>query len=63
MGLARKFGIVLWKNAVLKKRHWLATLLEIVVPTVLFIAVAVMRTSLDAPDQRNSEEPFTEINQ
>ncbi len=43
MGLGKKFATVLWKSAVLKKRHWLATLLEILVPTILFIIVAILR--------------------
>ena len=32
-GLGRKFGIVLWKNGVLKRRHWITTTLEIIIPT------------------------------
>ena len=50
MGLGRKFGTVLWKNAVLKRRHWLVTAMEIIVPTILFITVAVMRNSIDSPE-------------
>ncbi len=50
MGLGRKFGTVMWKNGVLKVRHWLVTTLEVLVPTILFIIVAILRNSIDSPE-------------
>ncbi len=51
--LWKKFGTVMWKNGVLKKRHWLATTLEVLMPTVLFIVVAILRNSIDDPQDVN----------
>ena len=53
MGLGKKFATVLWKSAVLKKRHWLATLLEILVPTILFIIVAILRYRNSGPSKNS----------
>jgi hypothetical protein len=47
--LLRKFGLVVWKNLLLRKRHWIVTSLEIVIPVVLFILAAVVKTQL-SPD-------------
>ena len=44
-GLLRKLGIVLWKNLLLKRRHWIFTSLEIVVPTLLFMVLALIKTA------------------
>lgn len=41
--LLRKLGLVVWKNLLLRKRHWIATSFEIVIPIVLFIVAAVIR--------------------
>merc|ERR550519_674699 len=39
----RKFFILSWKNLLLKKRHWIMTILEIVIPTLLFIGIVAIR--------------------
>ena len=39
-----KFGILNWKNLLLKWRHWVQTLFEILVPTVLFMAIVAIRS-------------------
>lgn len=41
--LLRKLGLVVWKNLLLRKRHWIVTSFEIVIPIVLFIVAAVIR--------------------
>ena len=38
-----KFLVLSWKNLLLKKRHWFMTILEVVLPIVLFILLAVLR--------------------
>ncbi|KAF4528687.1 hypothetical protein B566_EDAN015499 [Ephemera danica] len=45
----RKFLLLIWKNTyVIRKRHWLATLFEIIVPLFLFLLMAVLRASTGA---------------
>ena len=48
--LLRKFGLVVWKNLLLRKRHWIVTSFEIVIPVVLFILAAVIQSLLKSPD-------------
>lgn len=48
--LLRKFGLVVWKNLLLRKRHWIVTSFEIVIPVALFILAAVIRSQLRSPD-------------
>jgi hypothetical protein len=38
-GSCRKIGLVVWKNLLLRKRHWLILLLEIVLPTLFIFAI------------------------
>ncbi|XP_023336664.1 retinal-specific ATP-binding cassette transporter [Eurytemora carolleeae] len=42
--LLRKFFILMWKTVLGKKRHWIGTLLEIIIPAVLFCALVALRT-------------------
>jgi len=46
--LLRKFGLVMWKNLLLRKRHWIVTSFEIVIPVVLFILAAVIQSQLES---------------
>jgi len=39
----KKFFILLWKNLIIKRRHWLMSILEIVIPTILFMAIVALR--------------------
>jgi len=48
--LLRKFGLVVWKNLLLRKRHWIVTSFEIVIPVALFILAAVIQSQLRSPD-------------
>ena len=54
----RKFLVLQWKSLLQKKRHWILTLLEIVIPSVLFIAVVVLRYEADefSPKQIEAQE-------
>jgi hypothetical protein len=53
MLLLRKFGLVMWKNFILRKRHWIVTSFEIVIPVVLFILAAVIQSQLNTLDVNN----------
>ena len=44
-----KFLVLLWKNLLLKRRHWFMTILEIAVPVLLFVILAVIRGQIDPP--------------
>jgi hypothetical protein len=48
--LLRKFGLVMWKNLLLRKRHWIVTSFEIVIPVGLFILAAVIRSLIGSSD-------------
>ncbi|XP_065331487.1 phospholipid-transporting ATPase ABCA1-like isoform X2 [Cloeon dipterum] len=42
----RRLGVLVWKNSVLvRRRHWFITLLEILVPLVLFAIIAFLRAN------------------
>ena len=38
----RRFSILIWKNALLKKRHYLQTLFEVIIPAALFTALVAI---------------------
>jgi hypothetical protein len=46
MVLLKKLWLVLWKNLIIRRRHWILTLIEIVIPVLLFIVVAVVRSEI-----------------
>lgn len=48
--LLRKFGLVMWKNLLLRKRHWIITSCETVIPVALFILAAVIQSQLKSSD-------------
>jgi ATP-binding cassette subfamily A (ABC1) protein 3 len=48
----KKFCVVLWKNYVIRKRHWILTLLEIVIPVLLFIVVVLIRLEIGPSDDK-----------
>ncbi|XP_046662414.1 phospholipid-transporting ATPase ABCA1-like isoform X2 [Homalodisca vitripennis] len=39
----RKWQVLMWKNLIVRKRHWFLTLFELVIPVLLFWLVAWMR--------------------
>lgn len=53
--LLRKFGLVMWKNLLLRKRHWIITSCEIVIPVALFILAAVTQSQLKSSDDNPSD--------
>jgi hypothetical protein len=48
----RKLDLVMWKNLLLCKRHWIVTSFEIVIPVALFILAAVIRSLIGSSDGR-----------
>jgi ATP-binding cassette subfamily A (ABC1) protein 3 len=46
MVLLKKLWLILWKNLIIRKRHWILTLIEMVIPVLLFIVVAVVRSEI-----------------
>ncbi|PNF40610.1 ATP-binding cassette sub-family A member 3 [Cryptotermes secundus] len=50
MGLLKKLWLVLWKNLIIRRRHWILTSIEIVIPVLLFIVVAVVRSEIGPSD-------------
>ena len=41
--IGSKFLVLSWKNLLLKRRHWFMTILELVLPIILFVLIAVLR--------------------
>ena len=46
-----KFWVLLWKNLLLKRRHWFMTILEIAVPVLLFVVLAVVRGQINVVEE------------
>jgi len=57
----KKFCLVLWKNFVIRKRHWILTLLEIVIPVLLFIVVVLIRSDIGPSDDTFHPVKYFEI--
>ena len=43
MAIASQIHTVLWKNYLLKKRRYMSTLIEVVIPLVLFVLLVWIR--------------------
>lgn len=43
---ARRLGLLLWKNVLLRRRHFIVTILEILLPTLIALAIAGFRTQI-----------------
>lgn len=41
-----KFKLVLWKNYIIRKRHWLLTIFEILMSVLIFLLLAYVKTSV-----------------
>jgi len=42
----RRLAVLIWKNTILvRKRHWIITLLEVFLPLMLFTLIAVIRAN------------------
>jgi hypothetical protein len=50
MRTLHRIGLLFWKNLTLRKRHWIVTGCEILLPTIFAILMAYIRTKLvDTP--------------
>lgn len=42
-----KLKVIIWKNFTIRKHHWFLTLCEILIPIVLFVLIAYVRSKVD----------------
>ncbi|KAK4327949.1 hypothetical protein Pmani_001610 [Petrolisthes manimaculis] len=57
----RKLGLLMWKILLLRKRHWLLTAFEIILPSLLFVLLLTIRMIPDsdfAPEYINETSTF-----
>ena len=52
-----KLVTILWKNLVIRKRHWVLTISEIVIPIILFTLVAYGRSKISGMSKVHIKEP------
>ena len=43
-----KFVLLMWKNWVLRKRHWILAILEVIIPLLFMILIVSLRTIGDS---------------
>ena len=48
--MLRKIFIMMWKNFLLRKRHYIQTALEIILPTLLFVILVAIHSTGDTPN-------------
>ena len=51
--MLRKIFIMIWKNFLLRKRHYIQTALEIILPTLLFVILVAIHSTGDAPNSQD----------
>jgi hypothetical protein len=44
--LSQRLGLLLWKNLLLRRRHWAVTAFEILLPTFIAVCLAFVRTQI-----------------
>lgn len=54
----RKIFIMIWKNVLLRKRHYIQTALEIILPTLLFVILVAIHST---GDKQNSQGETTNV--
>ena len=55
-GNAKKFLVLAWKTLIVKGRHYVETILDLIVPSLLFIVLVVLRYQFDG-FQPTTEDP------
>ncbi|CAL4067232.1 unnamed protein product, partial [Meganyctiphanes norvegica] len=50
-GIGQKLVLLMWKNLLLRKRHWVLTLFEVLLPTLLFSLIVSIRVLPDSAFQ------------
>jgi ATP-binding cassette subfamily A (ABC1) protein 3 len=63
MVLLKKVYLVMWKNLIIRKRHWILTLIEILIPVVLFIVVAAIRSNVNSTDEFRPTQYFKSMSE
>ena len=53
----RKLTTIVSKNLIIRKRHWILTLCEVVVPIMLFALVAIARSKVNGMNKIHIEKP------
>jgi hypothetical protein len=61
-GACRKIGLVMWKNLLLRKRHWIILLLEIVLPILYIFATSYSSSLVDDGGQERRDLADNSIN-
>lgn len=51
-----KLKVVIWKNIIIRKRHWLLSILEIAIPVVLFVLISYARSKIEGIGKRYINE-------
>ena len=57
--ILRKIFIMMWKNLLLRKRHYIQTTMEIVLPTMMFVAIIVINNG--SQGTHNMEQESTVV--
>ncbi|KAL3285992.1 hypothetical protein HHI36_000506 [Cryptolaemus montrouzieri] len=61
MAYLKQLRLVLWKNALIRKRHWVLTLFEILLPIILFVLVSYSRSKISGIAKQEILDPtYTE---
>jgi hypothetical protein len=58
----KKLHLVMWKNLIIRRRHWILTLIEIVIPILLFIVVATVRSNIVSSDNETQHYDLFRLN-
>ncbi|KAK9880473.1 hypothetical protein WA026_011717 [Henosepilachna vigintioctopunctata] len=53
----KQLRLVLWKNSIIRKRHWVLTLFEIFLPIILFVLVSYGRSKISGIAKKEIVEP------
>jgi ATP-binding cassette subfamily A (ABC1) protein 3 len=53
----RELKLILWKNLLIRKRHWVLTLIEILIPILLFTVIAYGRSKINGLNKMQIREP------
>jgi hypothetical protein len=60
-GSCRKIGLVVWKNLLLRKRHWIILLFEIVLPILSILVVCAINSRTKHIRNTDSGRPGGEL--
>jgi ATP-binding cassette subfamily A (ABC1) protein 3 len=53
----RELKLILWKNLLIRKRHWLLTMTEILIPILLFALIAYGRSRTSGLNKIEMKDP------